>query len=152
MSKYNAYLLSAALIIAVVSAVVGFQTDGTKAETSTPVTDGNDGQSGESSSTTVQTPSDQTEVKVVLLTIRPTGFEPGEITLPAGQYLVVIRNRTGLDEFALRVERDTGEILLEVPGRRFKRDWKQILQLAPGTYVVKETNHPDWICRISITS
>lgn len=91
------------------------------------------------------------EAKVLLLTMRPSGFEPQRLTLNAGKYLVVVRNRTGLSEFALRLERETGERLHEAAARRYQRDWKYLLQLPPGTYVLKETNHPEWICRITVT-
>jgi hypothetical protein len=99
----------------------------------------------------VQTDSEQTSAKAVLLTIRPNGFEPAELTLPGGDYLLVVRNRTGLDEFAMRLERASGEALREVRVPRFRRDWKHFLRLAPGSYVIREMNHADWVCRITIT-
>lgn len=27
----------------------------------------------------------------------------------------------------------------------------EVLNLPPGKYVLKERNHPDWVCRITIT-
>ncbi|MEK6280647.1 MAG: hypothetical protein AABN95_09875 [Acidobacteriota bacterium] len=101
---------------------------------------------------TTPTAEDQSEAGVALLTIRPTGFEPNEISIPAGKYLIVVRNRTGLAQFSLRVDRGTGVRLYDVRLPRYKRDWKQIVQLTPDTYVITETNHPGWVCRITVTA
>lgn len=102
------------------------------------------------------TPGEQSEseidARVVLLTIRPTGIEPKELELPAGKYLVVVRNRSGADEFAFRLERETGEVLHQARSQRLKRDMKRFVELIPGVYFLKETNHPDWTCRITIAS
>ena len=94
-------------------------------------------------------PSDD---KVVLLTLRPNGFSPRELTLPAGRYLFVVRNRTGLAEFSFRIERESGEVLHEVSPRRYKREWKHMVQLPVGVYIVKEVLHPDWTCHITVTA
>ena len=91
------------------------------------------------------------DARVVLFTIRPTGFEPREITLPAGQYLVVVRNRSGLREFTFSIERSSGERIYETRTSRFKSDTKY-LDLPPGTYTFREVNHRDWICRVTVTS
>lgn len=92
------------------------------------------------------------DARVALLTIRPTGFDPKEITMPAGKYLVVVRNRTGLDQFSVRLERSNGARLYDVRLPRYKREWKQFLHLVPDTYVITETNHPDWVCRITVSA
>lgn len=86
------------------------------------------------------------------LTIRPTGFEPSEITVPAGEYFVVIHNATGLNQFAFRVERESGEQLLSVrlPFRR--RYWKNTIHLRPGRFIISEADHPEWSCRITVTA
>lgn len=55
-------------------------------------------------------PSQETEAprdaRVEVSTLTPTRFEPAEVTLPAGDYLLVFNNRTGLDEFALRLDHE----------------------------------------------
>lgn len=89
--------------------------------------------------------------KAFWLTIRPTGFEPSEITVPAGEYFVIIQNATGLNQFALRVAREGGGDLLNVrlPFRR--RYWKHTVNLQPGSFIVSEADHPEWKCRITVT-
>jgi len=95
---------------------------------------------------------DKSDVEVLLLTLRPTGFESREVTLPAGDYVLIVRNRSGLDEFGVRLARETGENLREAKMPRHKRDWKHFLKLTPGNYVLTEVDHPDWTCRIKITA
>ena len=160
MTLKHGTLLAAILLTTTVSAAVAFNTtsSGTEKPSAKPTEATAAAQPAEpgtevepSFTKTLQAGSEEEDLRVLLVAIRPSGFEPKEITLPAGDYLVVVRNRSGSDEFDLRLERNTGQILREVPARRFKRDWKQILQLTPGNYVIRETNHPDWICRITIT-
>lgn len=95
---------------------------------------------------------DQGDASVALLTIRPTGFEPKELTIPAGKTLVVVRNRTGLAEFSIRLERGNGTRLFDLRVPRYKRDWKKVLDLTPDTYVITESNHPGWVCRVTVTA
>jgi hypothetical protein len=90
--------------------------------------------------------------KVLPLTIRPTGFQPAEVSIPAGKYLVVVRNNTGLEQFAIRVERGGGVKLYDVRLPRHRREWRQFVQLPPDTYVITEGNHPEWVCRITVTA
>jgi hypothetical protein len=92
------------------------------------------------------------DARVVMITIRPTGLDPKELALPVGRYLLVIANRSGLDQFAWRLERENGGTVHEVRPRRRSRDTKQLLQLTPGEYVLRELSHPDWTCRISVSA
>jgi hypothetical protein len=97
-------------------------------------------------------PQEQVNAKVLLLTIRPTGFQPQEVSIPTGKYLVVVRNHTGLEQFSIRVERGNGAKLYDVRLRRYQREWRQFVQLAPDNYVITEANHPEWVCRITVTN
>lgn len=91
------------------------------------------------------------DARVELFTLTPTGFEPHEVTLPAGDYLLVFNNRTGLDEFALRLDRvGQGRVREAHPPRR-KRTWRGMLKLTPGSYTVTETSHPEWSLRLTVT-
>ncbi len=96
---------------------------------------------------TDEAPSD---IRVVLLALRSEGFEPQEIQLAAGEYLFVVRNRTGLDEVNVRLLREANQQLATAKVRARQRDWKQRLQLTPGTYVLTESGHPEWSCRIVV--
>ncbi len=89
--------------------------------------------------------------KVVLLAVRPTGFDPAEATLPAGKYLLVVQNRSGLHEVTLRMEAESGHRMLEARIPAGRSDWRKRLKLAPGNYTLTEANNPEWVCRLSVT-
>lgn len=85
------------------------------------------------------------------ITIRHNGFDPEEITRPAGQVMMAIDNRSGLEEIRLRVDREGGQRLVEVTVSRNKLDWRKKINLPPGRYRLTEANHPDWLCEIIVT-
>lgn len=86
-----------------------------------------------------------------LITIRPSGFEPAEITRPAGRFLLAIENKSGLDEVVLRIRREGGTRHHE--GRVWKGNlkWRSAALLSPGRYLLTSPDHPDWNCIITIT-
>ena len=140
---------SVALVVVLVLAT--YSVLATRARSSAPANSLTDPTTVTTNGSVTQAEPSPQELTALLLTIRPTGFDPAEITLPAGEYLVIVRNSTGLDEFALRLDRDAGERLHDVRMPRYKRRWKQVVSLSPGSYVVTETNHPQWTCRITVT-
>jgi hypothetical protein len=90
------------------------------------------------------------EVKLILLALRPEGFETNEMRLDPGEHLFIIGNRTRLREVNMRLERQgAGRVTEAVVGGR-QRDWKKRLRLTPGTYLVTANNNPDWACRIVV--
>jgi len=105
-----------------------------------------------SSTTAAQGNPAQVRIEVERITIRPRGFEPTEITRPAGHFILAVNNRSGLEEVALRLDRVAGSRLREVRVPRTKLDWRSLVDLTPGRYVLTEANHPDWICHITITA
>lgn len=86
-----------------------------------------------------------------VVTILPTGFSPSEITRPRGRFLIVVDNRSGLEETNLRLERAAGSRLREVRRTKEELIWRQLEDLPPGEYVLTEASHPEWACRITIT-
>jgi hypothetical protein len=90
------------------------------------------------------------DIKVVLLTLRSEGFDPAEMQLPEGEYLLIVRNRTGLDEVDVRLAREDGQHLGQSKVRSRQKDWTQRLKLTPGTYLLTEINHPDWTLRVVV--
>lgn len=89
-------------------------------------------------------------IQVILLTLRAEGFEPAEMPLPAGEYLLVVKNRSGLDEVDVRLVRENGEHMGQTKVGARNKDWKQRLKLKAGTYLLSEVNHPDWASRIVV--
>ena len=87
-----------------------------------------------------------------LVTVTPTGFEPGEITRPRGRFILAIDNRSGLDEVQMYLERETGALVNSGPTRKGKLAWRDVIDLSPGVYVLRAANDESWRCRITITS
>jgi hypothetical protein len=92
------------------------------------------------------------KIEAELITITPRGFEPAEITRSKGRFLLAVDNRSGLDEVTLRLDRVAGNRLREVNVPRKELDWSEAFDLNPGQYVLSEANHPQWICRLTITA
>ena len=91
------------------------------------------------------------EVEAELLTVRPYGFEPSQITRPAGQFLLAIDNRSQIGDLSLQVDRVAGARLRQVRLRKGRPDDSNLLDLPPGQYLLTEADHPEWACKITIT-
>jgi len=94
----------------------------------------------------------QAPVQAELITVTPTGFEPSELTRPKGRFLLAIDNQSGLDEVEFYFERETGGRLNVALSRRGKIAWREIVDLAPGSYVLRAMHDESWRCRITITA
>ena len=86
----------------------------------------------------------------VLITIRPTGFDPAEVTLLNGRYLLAVDNKTGLDVVTLRLTREDGGELSEIQLSSERQKLRAKLTLPAGNYVLTEANHPNWRCRLTV--
>jgi hypothetical protein len=90
-------------------------------------------------------------VETELITLRRTGFEPREITRPAGEFLLMVENTTG-QSINLRFLQETGGHLHAVALSREQPDWNELEDLHPGRYLLTEADHPDWTCRVTVTA
>ena len=100
--------------------------------------------------TMVQGP--ETPIQAELITVTPTGFEPSELTRPKRKFLLAIDNQSGLDEVEFYFERENAGRVNVPLSRRGKIAWREIVDLTPGTYVLRATNDESWRCRITITA
>ncbi len=98
-----------------------------------------------------QSSSEADRLEAVVISLRARGFEPAEITRPRGRFILVVSNKSWLEEVELRLEREDGSRVREVRRRRNKPNWREVVDLPPGQYVLKEANNPGWACRITIT-
>ena len=89
-------------------------------------------------------------IQAEVITIRPTGFHPEKITRPRGQFLLAIENRSVLQAVDLVLEDQARRSLFDTHVSVVKPDAARRLDLLPGSYVLRETNHPDWACTITI--
>jgi hypothetical protein len=149
------YMLLTLSLIAGITLVFGVNAGGGASSAPIPARSDN-----EKSSPTQASQQEQDELTadsrfgVMVVALRPTGFEPGELALTEGNYLFVFNNRTGLDDVALQLEREGhgANLLRERRQLQSKRARRQLVHLSPGSYLLKETNHPEWTMRIDVAS
>lgn len=96
--------------------------------------------------------ADRPRAETEVVTLKPFGFEPGEITRPQGRFILKVNNRSGLEEMHVRLQREAGQSEREAKVHRKRLDWSDELNLPPGRYVLRVADHPQWACRITITS
>jgi hypothetical protein len=99
----------------------------------------------------VQGKGPKQRIDPVIITLRPTGFEPKEITRSRGLFLLVVNNRSNNPDVLLRLDRETGQREHEERVKGGKLDWRKPFDLHPGRYLLSEAYHPEWVCRITIT-
>lgn len=89
---------------------------------------------------------------VIQLLLRPEGFDSKTLTVANGRYVLILLNRTGLENLGLQVSRvvGNGEKPKDIPfdaKKKYRID--SLIDLTPGDYVVTVQAHPEWVCRIS---
>jgi hypothetical protein len=85
-----------------------------------------------------------------MVTLRPWGFEPQEITRPPGPFVLAVDNHSELDQLEISLDVESGPKVHAVDVSKNKFKWRKKLALPPGVYVLRETSHPEWLCRITI--
>jgi hypothetical protein len=95
-----------------------------------------------------QSVSDKVEVELV--TLRPAGFEPAEMTRPKGPFVLTVDDRSGLEKSSLKLVQENGNDVRQLKTDRRKTEWHDVLDLPPGAYVLVETNHPEWTFRLVV--
>ena len=84
-----------------------------------------------------------------LVTLKPAGFEPAELSRTGGHFVLAVDNQSGLEGLTLRLMREDGAREREVRfGRRLR--WRERVNLPPGNYMLTVAGHPAWACRITI--
>lgn len=89
---------------------------------------------------------------VVQLLLRPEGFDSQSLTIDTGKYILILLNRTGLENLALQVSRVVGNSekpkdLMFKGMEKYRID--SLIDLTPGDYVIAVQGHPKWVCRIT---
>jgi hypothetical protein len=91
--------------------------------------------------------SDADEVE--LITLRPAGFEPAEISRSKGPFVLFVDDRSGKEQTSLELKRMNGERLRAISLQRKKSEWNDVVDLPPGTYVLQDGNSESR-CQITI--
>jgi len=98
-----------------------------------------------------QTTPVHSDIKVARLTLRPHGFEPNQMTRPKKTFLLMVENRSGIENVTLRLDRLAGGRLFERPVKKRNQNWTEKFDLPPGSYRLSVAENPKWICDITIT-
>jgi hypothetical protein len=80
------------------------------------------------------------------------GFFPQSITRRPGPFLLVVSNRTRIQDLTLRLDEQAGQRLREISLRNQGGTWREALNLGSGVYVLSETHNPGWKCTITISA
>lgn len=89
-------------------------------------------------------------IEAEIIVLRPSGFEPKEISRPPGPFFLALDNRSGLDQVEVSLDLESGSKLHATGVSKNKTKWRKKMTLPPGTYLLRETSHPEWVCRITI--
>jgi hypothetical protein len=86
-----------------------------------------------------------------LITITTRGFEPRELTRPAGRFFLSVENRSRRRGLTLILDPEHGNRVREYTEPEGELDWTDELQLTPGRYMLTTRERPDWVCQITVT-
>jgi hypothetical protein len=84
----------------------------------------------------------------IKLELTSNGFVPAQVTHEAGVFAIEVENKSGVEEYTLRLTAQDGTILKEVSVNKGSAAWTVNLQ--PGQYSLKEANHEQWVCAIAV--
>jgi hypothetical protein len=93
-----------------------------------------------------------TKLQAEIITITPQGFDPAEITRAPGRFILMVENRSGLEAVTFRLDQENGSRLYEKALPQEQPDWSEAVDLQPGTYLLTEADHADWLSRITIAA
>ena len=93
---------------------------------------------------------DSQPAEVELITLRPAGFEPAEITRPKGAFVLFLDDRSGRETSSLILRRLSGEHPRTINLERKKSNWNEVVDLPPGTYILEDKNNAEAHCQITI--
>jgi len=91
------------------------------------------------------------DIKVELITVRPTGFEPSQITRAAGKFVIGLADRTGLPGLQFFLLNQNDETVHEFSSGPGKVNVREMVDLPAGQYSHREAAH-SWTCTITITA
>ena len=93
------------------------------------------------------------QVQDVRIAIQPTGgVVPAAITRPHGPFVLIVVNETSNPHLQIRLDDEKQNHLKNIAMSDFYGDWNELLDLAPGTYILSEATNQKIRCVITITS
>jgi hypothetical protein len=115
------------------------------------ITSANPKTPGEPSVALAQRPRPLAQIESELITITAHGFEPAAITRAQGRFLLMVDNRSGLNDLSIQLRHEGGAQLREIFAPREEPNWSDVIDPAPGRYLLTEASHPRWRCLVTIT-
>lgn len=86
-----------------------------------------------------------------IVVVRPYGFEPRDVKIPAGNIYLLVQNRSGAAELDLVLSVEHGPQVRSIPMRKHRAISAEMYALVLGTYILQEAHNPAWKCRITVT-
>jgi hypothetical protein len=92
---------------------------------------------------------------VIQLLLRPEGFDSKTLSVTKGRYVLILLNRTGIQNLALQVSRVVGngekpkDVVFDEK-KKYRVD--SVVDLALGDYIITVQGHPEWVCRLTTTN
>ena len=93
----------------------------------------------------------KTPVRVLTLVLRPSGFAPPQLSVPAGYVHLVILNRTGINQISYSLDDDKGAHVNSLTLAQKKKDWTDFVKLTPGKLILSVPSVPRLRCSITVT-
>lgn len=96
----------------------------------------------------------QNRLEAERITLGPSGFDRTEIIRPAGRFVLAVNDRSEQTDTSIVLTRETGDRLQVVKMRNAprRREWRKVIDLPAGRYVLADVNYPERTCRILLTS
>ena len=88
--------------------------------------------------------------EIELITLRPAGFEPAQVTRPKGSFVLFIDDRSGRENSSLIFQPVNGGQRRAIGLERKRSEWNDVVDLTPGTYVLQDVNSSELRCQITI--
>jgi hypothetical protein len=84
------------------------------------------------------------------VTLTRQGFQPAKINRSPGRFVLAVVNKTGLGSLSLRLDSPVGLALRAKLLPKEEPRWSDVYDLGPGRYTLRESNHPSWVCEITV--
>jgi hypothetical protein len=92
----------------------------------------------------------QQQLETITITLTQDGFTPASATHATGRFLLSINNQSGSGQLILQLIRGNGDHVLEIGVPNGQQVFTQELDLAAGSYTLKEMNHPAWTFHLDV--
>ncbi len=92
----------------------------------------------------------QNPARIVVLVLRPYGFEPSAIALAPGPVRLVVLNRSGIDEVTYNLDHETRGRERSVSVSKKQLEWRESVVLSPGRYVLAVARVARLRCEITV--